>query len=259
MATVSELHKQTIRLLSYNIQVGAHTCRYRHYVTRGWRQLMPNRMQINNLDAISELLRGYDFVGLQEVDGGSFRSGFINQTDYLAARSGFGFCYSRPNRNIGQLAKHSNGFLSRYQPSYSEHMPLPGLPGRGLLLSEFNYGCDSFAIIVVHLALTGRSQKRQLQFLAELSRRYQHCILMGDFNLEPQNFAMIKLLEDSGLKTSEPFSPTFPSWRPHRKLDHILVSRDFQLCSAEVLDYPLSDHLPVQLEVSLPAGVKLAA
>ena len=32
-----------LRLLSFNIQVGISTERYRHYLTRGWQHLLPTR------------------------------------------------------------------------------------------------------------------------------------------------------------------------------------------------------------------------
>ena len=48
-AHVNEDHLQTsglpadgrLRLLSFNIQVGISTERYRHYLTRGWQHLLP--------------------------------------------------------------------------------------------------------------------------------------------------------------------------------------------------------------------------
>jgi endonuclease/exonuclease/phosphatase family metal-dependent hydrolase len=51
---------------------------------------------------------------------------------------------------------------------------------------------------------------------------------------------------------------TFPSWRPRRNLDHILVSEKLRILEARVLNYPLSDHLPLSMRVELPPGVELA-
>jgi endonuclease/exonuclease/phosphatase family metal-dependent hydrolase len=50
---------------------------------------------------------------------------------------------------------------------------------------------------------------------------------------------------------------TFPSWRPARNLDHILVSPALRIVDAEVVAYALSDHLPLSMEVELPAGVSV--
>jgi endonuclease/exonuclease/phosphatase family metal-dependent hydrolase len=46
--------------------------------------------------------------------------------------------------------------------------------------------------------------------------------------------------------------PTFPSWRPSRNLDQILVSPSLKVERMDVLNYPFSDHLPIAMEVALP-------
>ncbi|MDX1452759.1 MAG: endonuclease/exonuclease/phosphatase family protein, partial [Oleiphilaceae bacterium] len=107
---------ETLKLLTFNIQVGISTSSYRHYLTRSWQHVLPHRNRNENLDKIAALLKGYDVVALQEVDGGSLRSGFVNQVEYLANASGFPYWYQQLNRNFGPLAKHSNGLLSRYRP-----------------------------------------------------------------------------------------------------------------------------------------------
>lgn len=50
--------------------------------------MLPHRSRIENLDRIASLVRNYDVVALQECDGGSIRSGYINQVQYLAEASG---------------------------------------------------------------------------------------------------------------------------------------------------------------------------
>jgi endonuclease/exonuclease/phosphatase family metal-dependent hydrolase len=50
---------------------------------------------------------------------------------------------------------------------------------------------------------------------------------------------------------------TFPSWRPQRNIDHILVTPTLQVDNARVLNYSLSDHLPIEMEITLPEPVRL--
>jgi endonuclease/exonuclease/phosphatase family metal-dependent hydrolase len=128
---------QHIRLLTYNIQVGISTSSYRHYLTRSWQHLLPSRRRTDNLDKIAQLLRNYDVIALQECDGGSLRSGFINQVQYLAEASAIPYWYQQLNRNLGRLAQHSNGLLSRFRPlDVTEHR-LPGLiPRRGAIMAR---------------------------------------------------------------------------------------------------------------------------
>lgn len=53
--------------------------------------------------------------------------------------------------------------------------------------------------------------------------------------------------------------PTFPSWRPNRSIDHVLVSSSITLNDVQVLQHPVSDHLPIGVDISLPSGVSIAA
>jgi len=52
---------------------------------------------------------------------------------------------------------------------------------------------------------------------------------------------------------------TFPSWKPVRRIDHILTSQSLLVHDVHVLDHLLSDHLPIAMEISLPTDVMLAA
>ena len=76
--------------VSYNIQSGLTTRKYSQYFTRSWKHLVPVPSRMSNLDGIARVLTDYDLVGLQEVDAGSLRSGFVNQVKYLADYAGFG-------------------------------------------------------------------------------------------------------------------------------------------------------------------------
>ena len=102
-----------LRLLTFNMQVGIHTAAWHHYVTRGWQHVLPHPMRRKRLELIAAAITPYDIVGLQEVDGGSFRSGNVNQVDSLAETAEFPHRYQQLNRNLGRLAQHSNGLLSR--------------------------------------------------------------------------------------------------------------------------------------------------
>ena len=69
--------ESTLKLLSFNIQVGIDTNAYRQYFTKGWKHVLPHESRAKNLSRIADLVSAYDVVGLQEIDGGSIRSGFI--------------------------------------------------------------------------------------------------------------------------------------------------------------------------------------
>lgn len=240
-----------LRLLSFNIQVGISTERYHHYLTRGWQHLLPHPGRAANLQKIGALISDYDLIALQEVDGGSLRSGFINQVEHLAQLGRFPYWYQQLNRNLGHLAQHSNGVLSRLRPTVLEDHPLPGPQGRGAILLRFGEGRDALLVVMMHLALGPRTRTRQLAYIRELIAEHQHVVLMGDMNTHALDLLDKSPLRDLGLLAPQ-VQATFPSWQPQRCLDHILLSPSLVLEKVEVLPLPISDHLPVAVEIRLP-------
>ncbi len=251
--------KQYLRLLSYNIQAGVDIRRYRQYVTQSWKHVLPHRERLENLNRIADILTRYDLVGLQEVDAGSLRSGFVDQTEYLAHRGNFPYWYQQVNRKLGKLAQHSNAFLSRMRPSVIVEHKLPGLPGRGALVAEFGRGKEALAVFILHLALGRRARQRQIGYISEVLEDYTHAVVMGDMNCGYDSDELRLLVKLANLHEPSCEMNTFPSWRPMRNLDHILVSSGLQVKNARVLDYTVSDHLPVSVDILLPDSLDLAA
>ncbi|MBT9239110.1 endonuclease/exonuclease/phosphatase family protein [Pseudomonas inefficax] len=240
-----------LRLLSFNIQVGISTERYRHYVTRSWQHLLPHNGRAGNLQKIGQLLGDFDLVALQEADGGSLRSGYVNQVEHLAHLGAFPYWYQQLNRNLGRFAQHSNGVLSRLKPQLLEDHPLPGPSGRGAILVRFGEGEDALIVVMMHLALGAKTRALQLGYIRELIGGYRHQVLMGDMNTHATDLLEHSPLRDLGLVAPQ-VEATFPSWRPQRCLDHILLSPSLTLERVEVLAQPISDHLPVAVEIRLP-------
>ncbi|MEG1343408.1 MAG: endonuclease/exonuclease/phosphatase family protein [Pseudomonas sp.] len=240
-----------LRLLSFNIQVGISTERYRHYLTKSWQHLLPHTGRAGNLQKIGELLGDFDLVALQEADGGSLRSGYVNQVEHLAQLGAFPYWYQQLNRNLGRFAQHSNGVLSRLKPQLLEDHPLPGPAGRGAILVRFGEGEDALVVVMMHLALGAKTRALQLAYIRELIGGYRHQVLMGDMNTHANDLLQHSPLRDLGLVAPQ-VQATFPSWRPQRCLDHILLSPSLTLERVEVLAQPISDHLPVAVEIRLP-------
>ena len=251
---------QKLRLLTFNIQAGTSTARYHHYVTHSWRQVLPHTQRVANLDAIAEFAASFDMVALQEVDTGSLRSGYINQTRYLASHAGMPFWCHQSNRRVGKVAYAGNGFLSRFEPSAVEEHRLPGvIPGRGTLLVRYGEGCDGLDIAVVHLALGKRARAQQLKFLARELDSGRNLVVLGDLNTEANSPHVAEFCETMALRAPTRGLATYPSWQPQRAIDHILVSERLRCGAAEVFDLTFSDHCPVALEIDLPASMQLQA
>jgi endonuclease/exonuclease/phosphatase family metal-dependent hydrolase len=250
--------RRRVRLLSFNIQAGTSTARYHHYVTHSWRQVLPHTQRVANLDAIAGLVAPFDMIALQEVDSGSLRSGFINQSRYLATQSGMPFWCHQSNRKVGTVAYAGNGFLSRFQPDAVEEHRLPGvIPGRGTLLVRYGDGFDGLDVAIVHLALGKRARLQQLRFLARELDSGRHLVVMGDFNTQADAGPVNEFLETLALRAPTRGLPTYPSWQPQRAIDHILVSENLVASEAQVLDVTYSDHCPVALDIEVPGGLEL--
>ena len=249
---------QKIRLLSFNIQAGTSTARYHHYVTHSWRQVLPHSQRVENLDDIAELVAPYDMVALQEADSGSLRSGFINQSRYLANHAGMPFWCHQSNRKVGTVAYAGNGFLSKFEPDSVEEFRLPGvIPGRGALLIHYGSGACSLDIAVVHLALGKRARGQQLKFLAERLQDSTNLVVMGDLNTQVDTPQILEFRDALNLLAPTRGLASFPSWQPQRAIDHIMISRHLGSVEAGVLEVSNSDHCPVTLDIELPPEMRL--
>ncbi len=247
-----------VKVLSYNIQAGIQTQSHLDYIINSWKYVLPHPQGKKNLKSIARVLREFDIIALQEVDSGSWRSGFVNQIEYLAKESGIPYWHSQINRNLGKLGQMSNGILSRIAPTTVSNYKLPSaIPGRGAMMMHYGDSDAPLVIINLHLSLSARARSQQLNYIAELIRGYEHVILLGDMNCHLEADEMILLMQDTNLQPTN-FHNTFPSWAPSRNIDNILVSRSLQVNSIEVLPLQLSDHRPLAMTISMPSKLLLS-
>ena len=81
----------------------------------------------------------------------------------------------------------------------------------------------------------------------------EKCVLMGDFNVTPDNPVLDPIKEkmiDTATYFDEP-KLTFPSIDPYKKIDYIFVSKDIKVNSADVPDLAVSDHLPHIVDIDI--------
>jgi endonuclease/exonuclease/phosphatase family metal-dependent hydrolase len=249
-----------LRVLSCNILAGASVKRYHEYFTRSWGAVLPGKYKLGNLDGLAQSIADFDVIGLQEADAGSIRSGFLNQTRYLAETSGLPYWSHQPNRRVSSVSHTANGLISRTAPAEVLDYPLPGrLGGRGVLLARYGQGRDALTIAVAHLSLGNQARARQLDFIAELLQGHSHAVLMGDLNCPPDSPELRTLFARTSLAPPVQPTPTFPSWRPQRAIDHILVTSEITVERMWTLPTAFSDHLPLAAEIRVPAAAWKAA
>lgn len=245
--------RRRLRLLSANIQAGSSTRGYHDYLARSWSHVLPAGNKRGSLDTIARLAAEHDIVGLNESDPGSLRSGFTNQTHYLAQRGGFDYWSHQPNRRVGGVASSANGLLSKLEPREVLDHSLPGrVKGRGVLIARFGEGIEALTIAIAHLSLGAASRLSQLSFIAELLHDHPHAVLMGDFNCSIDRPEMQMLFKRTRLQPPEAEVKTFPSWRPQRAIDHILISDGLECSDTCAMPAALSDHLALSLQLDVP-------
>lgn len=251
--------QQSLRLLTFNVQAGIGSQRYSDYVTGSWKHLVAHSRSLQNIELMANVVRSFDIVALQEVDGGSLRSANINQLKHMASLAQFDYSHQQLNRNLGRLGQFSNGLLSKLSPYKIEDHRLPGLPGRGAIIAHYGHPDAPLVIAGVHLSLGEKYRNIQLDYLRTQLNAYKHVAVLGDFNcrldhLENSPFG------DMDLRSPETGLLTFPSWAPDRHIDHILLSSSLKATRTEVIEgCRLSDHLPLATEILLPEDVLEAA
>ena len=127
------------------------------------------------------------------------------------------------------------------------------------MLVELQTNREPLLICIMHLALGKRARRLQLGYIGELVGEYSQLVVMGDFNCGTESHELQELVDSTHLQLPTEDLKTFPSWRPNRKFDHILISEALRLKKTNVLEHTHSDHLPICVEIELPGGVFLKA
>jgi endonuclease/exonuclease/phosphatase family metal-dependent hydrolase len=131
--------------------------------------------------------------------------------------------------------------------------------GRNIQFIQFNDAGHDYTVINFHGLWNGGGKKDSPERL-EQSRRVKEFIdtrgrgkvvLIGDFNLEP-NTESVAILEKGMRNLIKEYDVTstrshyYP--KPVKFADYAIVSKDLVVTRFEVLQDPISDHLPLLLE-----------
>ena len=202
--------------------------------------------------AIQEL--GADIIGLNEMfDGGKY----CLQTKELAD-----LCFIENYYFAKAIddcdGPYGNGILSKIPFKSVETIlipdPNPKRPGgwyetRCVLKAELENG---LRVLVTHFGLEKDEQENAVKTVLEHIRE-EKCILMGDFNVEPQNELLNPIrerLNDTSVEFCEN-KLSFPSDKPRIKIDYIFVSRDLKVVSSDIAEIIASDHRPHIADVTI--------
>ncbi|WP_206240586.1 endonuclease/exonuclease/phosphatase family protein [Novosphingobium terrae] len=241
-----------MKLLTWNIQAGIGTRRYRDYLLHAHRQVIHTAAKNAVLGQIAREVTPFDVVCLQEVDLGGRRAGYRSQVEMIAQGSGHSHAAVQQNRVVPGVSRHGNAILSRWPLRLVEDMKLPGrLAGRGCLIVDVE-GPVRLRVACLHLSLGAADQMAQLEAIRTRLDEAPNWVAMGDFNCGAGSRPLTGFCRQVGAGPGEASPRTYPSWRPRRDFDHILGSRGLTLGDYRAEPLALSDHLPVS--ASLFAG-----
>ena len=206
--------------------------------------------------AITDL--GADVVGLNEMRGDGEHPEYTAQVEKLAELTGMKHYYFAKAIDVKNKGPYGNGLLSRIPIIKAEVIPIPDpqtrINGRRyetrcILKAELEGG---FTVLVTHFGLNPDEQQNAVKTVTE-SLSADRCILMGDFNVTPEN-SVLEPIRSRMRDTAELFDfekLSFPSDKPDRKIDYIFVTPDIKVIDADIPPVVASDHRPYIAEIDV--------
>jgi endonuclease/exonuclease/phosphatase family metal-dependent hydrolase len=239
-----------VNLLTWNIQAGIGTSRYRDYLLRAHLQLVHAPSKTVTLQSIAREIAPYDVVCLQEVDLGGRRAGYRSQVDEIALMSGHAHVAVQENRTIPGISRHGNAILSHRPLANIVDLKLPGrIAGRGCLIADIASE-RPLRIACLHLSLGLADQQLQLAAVAEALGGAPAWAAMGDFNCGARSTPLETFCELTGGRLSRIAPLTFPSWRPRQDFDHVVIGGELEVTRYQAEPATFSDHLAISTRLA---------
>ena len=205
-------------------------------------------------DAFADVIlkSGADLVGLNEVYGASDLFGA--QAEKLASKLGWHAFFAEAFLDE-DIHPFGNAVVSRFPIDDAQSIRIP-YPEERNGTNYYEPRCVLRAriagptVLVTHFGLNPDEQQNALHTILPLIEK-EKCILMGDFNVTPDNAVLPPIREN--MQDVDAFLPdgtaTFPADLPRVKIDYIFASRDYAVRSAQVLPAVVSDHRPYLAEL----------
>ncbi len=199
---------------------------------------------------------GADIVGLNEMRGAGEREDYTDQVKTLSELTGMSYYYFAEATRLHGNNPYGNGFLSRIPIVSAETVAIPD-PAEKSYNGYYETRCilkvaleNGYTVLVTHFGLNPDEQQNAVDTALE-NLAPEKCILMGDFNVRPDNALLAPIRERmkdaAELVEGDGFS--FPSDHPGRKIDYIFVTPDVLLKEASVPAIVASDHRPHLAEI----------
>lgn len=194
-----------------------------------------------------------DIIGLQEIRDEGQDADYQSQAKIIAEKLGYHYYYFAEAIRFGGVNPYGNAIISRYPIISAETIMIPdpeikkydGYYETRCLLKATIDVRNGLNVLVSHFGLNPDEQKNAVETVVSNIPK-EHCVLMGDFNMEPDNQILNPIMQ--GLQDTAKFFSTyklsFPSDTPKVKIDYIFVSKDLKVEYADIPEIISSDHRP---------------
>ena len=199
-----------------------------------------------------------DIVGLNEMRGKGNDPEFDDQVKILSELTGMPYYIFAPAIQVRDKGPYGNGFLSKIPIIKAETIMIPD-PLVKKVGGRYETRCvlkvlleNGVTVLVTHMGLVSDERVNAVATVLE-HMADEKCILMGDFNMKPED-AILAPIYDKMKDTAELFdSPKLSSKsiEPKVKIDYIFVSRDIDVVSADIPAIIASDHRPHVATIAL--------
>lgn len=231
-------------------------------------------------DVIKEIAP--DFCGINEIN--CYEAGYLSekarkgtpddQTAFLAEYTGLTHGYFGKAIEFANRGAYGNAVISKHPILESEVISIPDpeikdengyYETRGIAKVKLDIA-GGITVLQVHVGLTvAESQNAIMELCRVIDETDGPIILMGDFNMRPNNFLFDRIRErlQEIVPVEAGYPHTFPSWTheaniapqlrdyPYCKIDYIFASHHFKKLDCRVHKVRVSDHMPLiaQLEI----------
>ena len=194
-----------------------------------------------------------DIIGLQEIRDEGQDADYQPQAKIIAEKLGYHYYYFAEAIRFGGVNPYGNAIISRYPIISAETIMIPdpeikkydGYYETRCLLKATIDVRNGLNVLVSHFGLNPDEQENAVETVVS-NMPNEHCVLMGDFNMQPDNEILSPIMQRL-YDTSQDFDCpklSFPSDEPDRKIDYIFVSKDVKVCDADIPAIVSSDHRP---------------
>ncbi len=191
-----------------------------------------------------------DVITACEADVACLNEIYENQVGLLAELTGLEHCYMA-DAIIYDSKPFGNAIISRIPIVSAENIAIPD-PEIKTGAEYYETRCilkarlaNGITVMATHIGLNGDEKINAVNTVAA-NLESEKCILLGDFNMTPENPLLKPIFErmTDAASCFEAELMSFPSDKPEMKLDYIFVSDDLAVKEADIPAIVVSDHRP---------------